>query len=184
MGMTESTSPKSVKANKSPKMDVKDAETIKKDEAKYETTKAWKEQMNEQRKEMMRQRRDAKAKAKAKFSHDQWEHDQKQAEVRQKVDKVQGFGDAVAARIESEAMGQGIKKGAAGKYFKRLDTNRDGTLKRGGSEEVDRLLDEYAPDTNEITFEQYKRGVRKAIKRYKKENAMSARGNGADHLGR
>ena len=59
-----------------------------------------------------------------------------------------------------------------------------GTLKRGESEEVDRLLDEYAPDTNEITFEQYKRGVRKAIKRYKKENSMSARGKGADHLGR
>ena len=62
---------------------------------------------------------------------------------------------------------------------------RSGKLTRKDSEEVSRLISDYAPpDTNEITFEQYKRGVRKAIKRHKKENTMSSKGVGASHLGR
>jgi len=62
---------------------------------------------------------------------------------------------------------------------------RSGKLTRGDSEEVNRLISDYAsPDTNEITFEQYKRGVRKAIKRHKKEDIMGSQGLGAGHLGR
>lgn len=41
---------KNAKANKSPKLDVTDPETIKKDEAKYAKAKAWREQMMQQRK--------------------------------------------------------------------------------------------------------------------------------------
>jgi hypothetical protein len=61
---------------------------------------------------------------------------------------------------------------------------RSGKLERGESDEVDQLLNEYAPDTEVITFEQFKRGVRKAMKRHKKENGMTAQGVGASHLGR
>eukprot|EP01043_Picozoa_sp_COSAG02_P081551 COSAG02_NODE_19984_length_854_cov_0.888742_1_plen_70_part_00 len=62
---------------------------------------------------------------------------------------------------------------------------RSGKLTRGDSEDVNQLLNEYASaDTKEITFEQYKRGVRKAIKRHKKDDIMGSQGVGASHLGR
>lgn len=61
---------------------------------------------------------------------------------------------------------------------------RSGKLERGESDEVDQLLNEYASDTDVITFEQFKRGVRKAMKRHKKENSITAQGVGAGHLGR
>lgn len=62
---------------------------------------------------------------------------------------------------------------------------RSGKLERGESAEVDELLDDYATGETVITFEQYKRGVRAAMKRHKKENmAMRGRGVGAGHLGR
>lgn len=73
----------------------------------------------------MQKKKDTKAKVLAKLDQDQWEHDEKQAEVRQKVDKVQGFDDAIASRIEQASMGEAIRKGAAGQYFKRLDTNKE-----------------------------------------------------------
>ena len=69
--------------------------------------------------------KDKKKKSKDKLSHDTWEHDEKQAEVRQKVEKVQGFDDAIASRLEQESFGEGIKKGAAGALFKRLDENKE-----------------------------------------------------------
>jgi hypothetical protein len=61
-----------------------------------------------------------------------------------------------------------------------------GILERGESEEVDQLLADYATaDTDKITFEEFKRGVRKALKRHKKENkAMGSQGVAASHLGR
>ena len=76
--------------------------------------------------EIIKQSRDNKAKFKAKVGHDQWEHDEKQAQVRQKVEKVQGFDDAVAARIEQESSMAGLQRApSAGAYFKRLDTNKE-----------------------------------------------------------
>ena len=68
--------------------------------------------------------KDVKAKAKSKATKGQWEHDEKQAEVRQKVDKVQGCDDAIASRIEQESAFNG-EKIHPGAYFKRLDINKE-----------------------------------------------------------
>lgn len=66
---------------------------------------------------------------------------------------------------------------------------RSGVLERGESDEVDQLLDDYAADTQKITFEEFKRGVRKAMKRHKKEKKEGRKegrnqGVAAGHLGR
>lgn len=73
----------------------------------------------------MEQAKKAKAIAKDKGSKDKWEHIETQALVRQKVEQVQGFDDAIASKIEQEAMGEKVRKGAAGSYFKRLDVNKE-----------------------------------------------------------
>ena len=82
--------------------------------------------------ENIKQNRDNKSKFNDKGGRGQWEHDEKQAEIRQKVEKVQGFDDAVAARIEQESVMAGLQKAPrVGAYFKRLDTNKEcamGTL--------------------------------------------------------
>ena len=118
------------------------------------------------------------------------EKEAKHAEIRQSVDKVQRFDDAVASRIEQQSAFGGKKPGLrTGAYFKRLDTNRDGVLQRGESDEVDQLFADYAVETDKITFEQFKRGVRKALKRHKADDARMGGGAGtsnvaAGHLGR
>lgn len=166
-------------------MDIKDAKQIEADEAEYSKVKAWRERQEAEKREKMKQKKDEKAKAKDKLSKDQWEHLEKQAQVRQQVQKVQGFDDAIASMIEQESMGDKIRPGAAGEFFKRLDVNKNGILERGESEEIDGLLNQYAAREDQITFEQFKRGVRKAMKRHAQQNtAMREQGIAASHLGR
>ena len=82
------------------------------------------------RQKIIESEKDKKKKSKDKLNHDQWEHDQKQAEVRQKVEKVQAFDDAIASMLEQQSMGEGVKKGAAGALFKRLDVDKECATQR------------------------------------------------------
>ena len=118
---------KGSKANVSPKMVVTDEDEVQKDKSKYEQALSWKERMEATRKQKLLDAKETKTKAKAKMSNvGRLEHDEKQAQVRQKVDKVQGFDDAIATRIEQESAFDGKEaKMHAGGYFKRLDKNAE-----------------------------------------------------------
>jgi hypothetical protein len=108
-------------------MVVTDEDEVVKDKTKYEQAAAWKEKMEAMRKQKLLDAKETKAKAKAKMGNvGRLEHDEKQAQVRQKVDKVAAFDDAIASRIEQESAFDGKEaKMHAGGYFKRLDTNAE-----------------------------------------------------------